>query len=356
MAKVKLCKECGVPLLVSKGQTWHSNGVITETKDPDHRMLFYESENLDSLFRGISAIIGMPIDRIVIESKRRVTREYLEKMIPAVVRKAIFILNPSLISLRMANIGKAMGYGDIQLVDMKRAFVRKEKEYLVMTIRKPYSFLFFRGDNLGGMEAASGRECKVESEKIGEDLYRLEIRIGTHPPELQERLKAKVYKLKPGNIEFERCTNCNIPLDVARCHWNLDDGIITDPHTGRRMALFGPGGIEAIFDDLEAELGETIPAAVIEAQKRYIKENFSSEYWNQKLPTMRQMLAARGLGLLTRLERDDQHFSLTIQNACIPLFMVGLAQGLYELITGKNSTSYEYSMSDDGVLDITIRA
>ncbi len=271
MAKVKTCKECGVPSLVSKGQTWHDNGVITEAKDAEHRMLLCESDNLEALFREIEKIIGLPIEKFIIESKRRVTKEYLEKMIPAPIRKIIYLFKPDLIAGRMAGIAKAYGYGNVELVEVRKTGITAD--YMVMTIEKPYSILFFRGDNLGGMEAASGRECTVETQSIGEDKYRLDIHVGMHPPELRERLKPRRHDYKPGDLKLERCRICGIPLDVAAYRWDLDAGTITTPRMGRRMALFGPNGLEAVFDDLEAELGESIPDSIIEAQRRYVREH-----------------------------------------------------------------------------------
>lgn len=60
------CRRCGAPYLVGKDLTWHENSVITQAKDPDHRMLFYQSENLEQLFQGVEEIVGVPIGDIVI--------------------------------------------------------------------------------------------------------------------------------------------------------------------------------------------------------------------------------------------------------------------------------------------------
>lgn len=43
MNKIKKCRQCGVPLGFSRSLVWHSNGVITQAKDPDHRFIFSES-------------------------------------------------------------------------------------------------------------------------------------------------------------------------------------------------------------------------------------------------------------------------------------------------------------------------
>jgi hypothetical protein len=351
VAEMKLCKECGVPSLVSKGQIWHDNGTVTEAKDPDHRMLLCESDNLEALFEGIEEIIGMPIEKIIIESKRRVTKEYLEKMIPAFARKLIYLFKPTLIAQRMADIGKAYGYGDIELVEIRRH--GGSADYLIMTIERPYSILFFRGDNLGGMEAASGRECKVDTEQIGEDKYRLNITVGTHPPELQERLQRKRHEAKPGDIALERCSTCGIPSDVAAYRWDLERGTITTPKMGRRMALFGPIGLETIFDDLEAELGESIPSSIIEAQRRYVRDNMGEE-WLKGRENFRRMCALRGLGNITGFEYDDRHITVTVQNHCVAYLMVGIVQGLFEIATGKEKTEHSWSVAEDGDLTITV--
>ncbi len=355
MSRIKVCKVCGVPLLVSNGQTWDNNGVIYETKDPEHRMIFYESDNLDRLFTGIEEIIGLPIGRIVVECKSRLTKEYLEKMIPAVVRKAIYLARPATIAKRMANIAKAYGYGDVRVEEIYRRF--GSEDYMVITVRNPYSFLFFQGDNLGGMEAATGRECTVESEKVSEDTYKIVVRIGVHPPELRERLHVKRYLLKPGSISMERCPACGIPKEVASFRWNLQDGIITDPETGRRMALYGNVGLEAVFKELESELGETIPDAVIEAQRRFVRETMSRKDWQEITPEgFKRMMAIRGLGMLTQMEIDEQHATVTIENSCIHLLMVGTLQGLYELITRKEDTVREWELKDNGDLTVSVRS
>lgn len=258
MAKIDLCEKRGVPLMVSKMQTWHENGVISEIKDPDHRMLFFKSENLDNVFRKIEEIIALSIERIVVEAQSRVTREYIEMLIPKAVRKIIYFLKPGAIVQKMAIMARTHGYGNVKIIEAKARrvpFFGPRDDHILMTVKRPYSIFRWTGDNLGGIEAVSGRECTVTKEKIAENASRLEMKIGAHPSELKERLAKRQYVVKPGNFKLERCPACGIPSDVARCRWNIEDGLIIDPDTGRRMAIFGPAGLEAAFDALEDELG-----------------------------------------------------------------------------------------------------
>jgi hypothetical protein len=359
MSKIAQCKECGVPVQVSKSQTWQTNGVISETKDPDHRMVFFESGNLQNVYRNIEAAIGVSIERIVVESQSRSTREYLEKLISPVVRKLLALFYQGLIATRMANIADLYGYGKMDVLEIKvqrLPFGDHKGDYMVMSVRKPYSIYRLTGDILGGMEASTGRACTASREDVDEDNYRFTMKAGSHPPELKERLGRKKYAQKNGNIELERCPSCGIPIGLARFKWDLENGIIADRDSGRRMAIFGPGAAEAAFEDLEAELGEAIPETVIDAQRQYVKASMKSEDYQNFTSELEEVLALRGLGMLTRFEAGDKLISVTIENACLHLWMVGIIQGLFELGIGKSSTTREWDLTTEGVLTVTVRA
>ncbi len=352
--KIKLCKKCGVPLRVSRSQVWHENGVITEKRSPDMRMIFYESEHLDYLFHLLEEIIGVPLEHIVVESKRRDVKEYTEGMIPGPLRRVVRYIGFKPIAGMLSRLGIAYGFGDIKLVESRRRFA--EDDYLVMTVRNPHSLLFFLGENLGAWEAIDGRESVIDYQEIGENTYRCTVRIGRHPMELQERLERRRYPFKPGDIHYERCSHCGVPLEIAEYRWNLEDGVIIDPRRNMRMALFSPTGFEAILDDLEAELGEAIPEAVIEAQRRNVKEHMQeSIYKGKEYLDFKRMLALNGLGYLSRFELSEEGLDVTIQNSCIQLLMVGMVQGIYELARGVEKSSCEWELVPDGDLNISVR-
>ncbi|MBN2168431.1 MAG: hypothetical protein JW738_04245 [Actinobacteria bacterium] len=354
MAGEKVCKECGVPKLIYKGLTWQNTGIIFETKDPEHRMFFAESENLEELFAEIENLIGTSIDKFVIEAKSRLTKEYLQNMIPAFVLKLLYMVKPTLIVKRMAAIAKAYGYGKVEFVDIKAH--KKEGDYLAMTIEHPYSIRFYQGDNLGGMEAGTGKECTTAVKETEDDKYLLEMWIGTHPPELKEHLRPTTYPITPGNVELERCPSCGVPLAVAEYNFDMDTGIISHPESGTRMAFYGPVGPDSVFLSLEQELGLSIAETIIEAQKRYWKRIPTARSWAVGEESLRQMLAIRGYGILTGFESDSDHYAVTIQNASAVYLMVGMTKGLFESVRNVDSSSHEWSVSEDGELSITIRS
>jgi len=372
MTKAELCAECGVPLLISRELNWESNGVISLARSPQNRMVLYESRIIDSLFKGIEELIGLPIEHIVIESRRREVRKYIENRFPAEVKQLFSYgdqkspegglekagRSPGLeaakkVTMEVIDIGRIYGYGDSRPGDEWE--LGGEYPWRTSIIRHPYSLPFWAGEALGSIEAFEGNEQWVKYEETGDDTYRMITYPGSHPIELKERLKRKRFDFKPGDIAFERCSRCGVPVEIARYVWNLEEGTIADPDLERRMAIYTPSSLEAVLDDLEAELGESIPELVIEAQRRFVKSRVSGENWNRSGTTFNRLTALRGLGNITNFDADEYHLSLNIENPCLHLLLVGMAKALYELAVNRKISSHEWALEAGGELVITIR-
>ena len=241
-------------------------------------MVFYYTETIDELFHGIQELIEIPINNIIIESRRREVRRYIEGMFPREITELLkigitnipdFLERGKRYNLQVDMIAKLYGYGDFHPSEdweNNHPYPWRSQIY-----RNPYSLLFGMADTLGTVEAIEGTDLWVENEKLSDNSYRITALEGEHPLELQKRLRRRRYNFKPGDLSFQRCSSCDTPMEISRCHWDLNEGIISDPSNGRRMALFGSAAMDAIFDDLEAELGKTIPDLSIEAQRRLVK-------------------------------------------------------------------------------------
>jgi hypothetical protein len=370
---IERCEECGVPAMVSTGLKWENNGVISLAASPLNRMVFFESEAIDRMFAGLEELILIPIEHIVIESRCRETKRYIERAFPPEVRRIIDSTESSLeqriakmspeeketlyatmrvITQSIIDIARNYGYGDQRLSELWESGA--DYPWRVQLIKDPYSTLFIAADNLGSVEAFEGTEMRVGYERTGEDTYRTEVYPGAHSIELKERLKRRRYDFKPGDIAYELCPECGIPQAICGRVWDLDRGSITDTETGRRMAIFGPFSVDSICDDLEAELGDAIPRAVIESTRRYIRDAWSLDQWNRDGLTFQQMIAVRGLGNLVRFEGDRGHLEMTIENSCLHLPMAGAVQALVEMAYRVESSSIEWELAEDGDLDLTI--
>ncbi|MDI6830360.1 MAG: hypothetical protein QME88_03390 [Actinomycetota bacterium] len=374
MADVERCARCGVPLMISRELEWGNNGVITLKRSPANRMILYESRVIDNLFRGIEELIGLPIEHIVIESRRREVKKYIQRSLPPEVREMIASARDAYkegitgrdpagekvlreitrtITREIIEIGRIYGYGDSRPGDtweMGDPFPWRSN-----VVRNPYSVPFWAADALGSNEAVEGIDQWVRYERLDEDTYLFVTYPAGHPLELKERLKRRRYSFKPGEIVFERCEGCGLPAELARYEWKPEQGIINDPDYGWRMAIYGPSALEVVLEDLQAELGEEVPAAVIEAERRFVKERARRRDWRRGRTTFNRLSALRGMGNVTRFEADEKHLSLTIENACLPLLMVGMAQAIYELALNRESSRYEYHFADDGDLSIEVR-
>lgn len=362
MAEVPTCKFCGVPLFISQALHWEDNGVISLPSAPGERMVFYYTETIDGLFQGIQELIRIPINNIIVESRRREVRRYIEGMFPRDITEMLqsgrrdvpdFLERGKRYNLQVDMIAKLYGYGDFHPSDdweNDHPFPWRSQIY-----RNPYSLLFGMADALGTIEAIEGIDLWVESEKLGDNAYRITALEGEHPLELRKRLRRRRYTFKPGDLSFQRCSSCDTPMEISRYHWDLKEGTISDPSSGRRMALFGSAAMDAVFDDLESELGKTIPELTIEAQRRLVKSYVGGENWQRSGWTFKSMVALQGLGNLTRFTADRQGLELTIQNSCLHLPMIGFTQATVELVLGAESSNCDWGLSPDGDLSIVVK-
>jgi hypothetical protein len=366
------CGECGTPLLVSREFDWKDNGIISLKRSPQNRVALFESRIIDNLFKGIEELIGMNVEHIVIESRRREVKRYIEKSFPAWMIKPLIALNENCsdvfiakhvirvlrnvigksITRKVLDVGRVYGYGDVEMGPLWGE--GDQHPWRVNIIHNPHSVLFFAAEALASVEAFEDRERWVRYENTGEDTYEYTAYPMEHPVELKDRLKRRRYEFKPGDIAFERCPQCGIPLEVARLEWDLDRGIIHDPESGRRMAIIGPFSMDSVLYDLEAELGPSIPEVVVEAERKYVKTRIEGGHWRHGSSTFNRMAAIRGVGNITRFEVDENQLHVNIQNSCIPLLVLGLAQAIYETALGEDSSTYEWRLEEDGDFEFTV--
>lgn len=349
MSGIRTCKTCGVPLQFGRGHNWNGDGTLTQKRDPDHRVILFDSDGLDALFSNIEGLIGIPIEKIVVESKARATRDYISKMLRGARGAIARLVGLGRIITRVVEQGKVMGYGDIEV----KEFSWKDN-YMYIDIANPYSLPLFCGDIKGAIEAVRKVPGTISYEEIGPDRYLVKMYEAPHAPELEERLMVKTPSGKPGDIEYDKCPGCGTPMEVTHFKWDMDKGTITDPETGLRLALFGPNGLQAIFDELEKELGEEIPAAIVKAQKMHADSGITLSKEQMTPERFRKWLGIHGLGNMVSFDPLDDGLSIRIENPAIPLILTGTAQSLYESFTGTEShLKWEVTGSGDLIINLT---
>jgi hypothetical protein len=173
MSETPLCPECGVPTQFINNHLWLNGGIVVQSGDQEHRMVMVECDNLDPLFKEIEEIIGVSIERIVIETKRRATRDYLNRIIPDDVKKLVQSKQMDVVPLVEAvNVtGHVLGYGDSRLADIR--YENEPEDYVIEQIDEPYSLLLWCGDLAGSSEAVTSRDHDVSYRKLSPGLLEI---------------------------------------------------------------------------------------------------------------------------------------------------------------------------------------
>ncbi|MBC7247221.1 MAG: hypothetical protein H5T73_05530 [Actinobacteria bacterium] len=355
MKGVERCPEGGVPRQFADNHVWAGGGFIVQSSDTSHRMALIESDNLDVLFKGIEDILGLPIERIVIETKRRATRQYIDRLVPDEIKEKAINKELDMQILIDANnaVARIMGYGDVSPVGYR--YERDDDDYLRQRVREPYSVPLWCGDMTGAVEAITRRDNDVKYEFLAEDTIEILCIPCEHPPQFQGRLRLREYHLHEGDVELERCAGCGGPAALSAFRWYPERGVIRDEVTGRRVAMLGPSYLEAVFDELERELGEEIPLVVVEAQRRFVKSGFFGASEIESEEQFRKLLALRGLGNLRSLQVGRNKLRMVMENTAMYLMLVGLMQGYFETVVGGESRA-EWEFSEEGELTLEIHA
>jgi hypothetical protein len=354
MLDVSACPECGIPSSFSAGQAWLDNGDIVQRNNGSARMGFIECENLDPLFVNIGDIIGFPIEEIIINITARACALYMEQLIPREMRELARArdLELGFLIKSISNYCHVLGYGKYDFVAFR--YEGDKDDYYQQRILKPFSVPEAAGCMAGVLSSVVGGEHFVSYEEVSPSLYEFTTGWTEYPEVLKSKLRVSVYEHRDGDVELERCASCGCPKALSEFRWLMDEGIIANGRTGRRMAILGAELLDNVFEALESELGETIPAVVIEAQRRFTKTGFYSIEQVKSEEEFRNQLALRGLGNVRMIRMGTRGLRMRIDNAAAYLMTVGMAQGLFEMALDVDShVDWEFSKQGDLLVEVT---
>ncbi len=348
-----MCEECNAPLVFTGEHIWLNNGDIVQKRDERHRIVFIESENLDPLFKGIEGIIGMPVENIIINCVRRSLLTYMRLFVSDEVREKVRKGEISLKAMDdgFRNMAIPSGFGKYEFMDMR--YEGDDEDHFTVSVSEPYSLPMCVAGHNAAMEAILGYDHGVVYSELEPDLYSITAFPSPHPEEFKGRLTMELYNHRDGDFELERCATCGGPKPLSWHRWYLNRGIILNERNRRRLTLMSPSEMDPIFVELEEELGETIPGVVVEAQRRFTRTGFYSMDDVATEGDFRTELALRGLGNLRELEIRRRGVHMYIENACLPLLVVGMMQGVFEMAFDLDS-NVEWVFSEESNLEVQI--
>jgi hypothetical protein len=352
---LELCPECGVPKIATTEHLWSNNGDIVHSRAQSTHIIFLETENLDPLFHGIERIIGLPIEQMVITSSRRAYRIYLNAFVPELIREKIqrkeIDYGPYDAAFRA--VAGLNGCGCYE--EVSHRYEQDEDDYDTVTISEPFYVPMTVSAHLGAIECLTGVEQGYKCEEVSNDMYKITSFPSPHLEEFRERLWFQPYQHRDGDLELERCATCGGPKALAGYQWFPDRGVIINKTTRRRMSVSGNALMEPVFLELEEELGDTIPRAVVEAQRIFTKGGFYTFDDITDEGDFRTQLALRGLGNLKELTMHRKGMRMRIDNVALPLIVMGLAQGFFEMGFSIDSTDVDWELSEDETLEMEVK-
>jgi len=352
---IGFCPECHVPDTFVQAHEWLNNGDIVQRASHENRLAFFECENFDPLFENIGEIIGVSIEHLIINITARAFERYLEQIITPEIREMIQSkkIDTNIIVKMIANLAQIAGHGKYEWIGYR--YENDADDFAKQRVTEPFSVILAAGGFAGAIAASVGGEHGVTYEEVEPGVYELTTGWSKYPAVLKEKLRLGRYVHKDGQIELERCGTCGGPKKLSEFQWLLDRGIIVNRQTGRRMAMLGPAMLDTIFTALEAEIDETIPQVVVEAQRRFVKTGFYPLDILKSEEELRTNLALRGLGNLRHLDYGQERIRLRVDNTCLHLLFIGMVQGTFELTSGKES-KLEWERSKEGDLEMEVTA
>jgi hypothetical protein len=351
--QVSLCEECRVPEPFYEGQKWLDNGDIVQAANPGARLGFIECENLDPLFRNISMIIGVPIDHLVTNITARGTKLYMDSLIPKEIKDLVQsrVLPLDIFSDSISTYCEVVGFGKYEFIDYR--YEKDEDDYSRLRILHPFSVPEAAGAYAGAVSAVVGGEHEISYLEVAPGTWEFTSHWTEYPEVLKEKIKLREYRRSGGDIELEHCRSCGSPKAFSEYHWYLEKGVIVNGYTGRRMTVLGFEMLDAVFDALENELGDTIPRVVVEAQRQFVKTGFYSIEQVASEGELRTQLALRGLGNLREIKMGTEGMSVRIDNVACHLMLTGIVQGLFEMALDVES-DVDWEVSENGDLQVEV--
>ena len=105
--------------MYSRGHVWNDNGTIVQRRNANNRLCLYEAEGLRKLIANIEELVGMPVDRIIVEGKRKASLQYLRDAFPDFKLKMARMLR-SRVYGSLSDMGAVFGFGRYELLDFRR--------------------------------------------------------------------------------------------------------------------------------------------------------------------------------------------------------------------------------------------
>jgi hypothetical protein len=351
---ISSCKRCDTPLAFGKFIMWTGGGTIAAEKAPDLRLFFIEVDELLNLLSYLSELLGVPIDNILIQSERAIGQELVAMSLPGALTRFtrstpdIFhrLFFAKLAVKHMAGYARAMGYGSVTIIEYEG------KRRSLVRVRNPHCLPLIIGDCVGAFQEVLGVNTAVTWKKENGTTL-IEFRQTDEKP---YQVPINRADFMPGEVDFKRCPACGVPLSVSdNFEWDMLNGIITNRRSAYREVFLSVEGINAIFAEMEKELGDEVPLMVAQRQAELMRERMSKRNLEEEggIWGLFEELKLRGMGNPVEVEEAGKQLKVKVENPFNDALVAGRIAGYYEAVE-KIKSRVTWVSSDEGYLVIGI--
>ncbi|MEW6553120.1 MAG: hypothetical protein AB1384_02400 [Actinomycetota bacterium] len=309
---LRACKECGVPMAISRNHIWEEHGRIM-SRDNSQRLVIVESKLIGGILERVSEKVESGMEKTFIHAKAFDASHYTRSLMVGWKRlAAAYPLSRKSYYQLMCLQARILGMGDARLLHYERG---KKAE---VACTHCYNKTFFAGDILGAAYTGENREADIAvSEKDGEILYSLTF-LDNEDFEAIDDYSFNWEVPLPGYINFKRCKRCGIPFSVSFFSWDIDRGLMVDTYNGEPVTLINVAGINLVHAELKAKHGDWVDGFLAAEIKEMVDGILPALEWKRRRPEERIrdlfFLAYRGMGNPIFTEPIEDGIRVRIEN------------------------------------------
>lgn len=353
------CGKCGFPYLVSLVNRWNSDGTMTQRLRRSYRIVIFPTEFLHGLFSNIEARLGLSIEHLAFEAQLNAS-------------KMLFLSVPGSRLLSRPAFAKRICVDQFNRLAMLTGMgLSKTIEYEpgrigIARMTNPFQLQLMAANVVGAFEFLERCPFEYSWEEESSNVFVITVRPSPDKPEIAERLKLEFPPRLPGDLKFDRCPRCHVPLAVTYLKWKENEGTIIDTRTGARFMVSDGHMFNAVFRELEKELGEEVNLMLVDAQRewtaRHVEllglspgdEALDGDELKGAYRRYLDTLPAYGQGNPVNLELLSPGVRVEILNPYQKFILAGTLQGLYEALE-KTGSAVEWKERIPGAVTYTVR-
>ncbi|MBN2026448.1 MAG: hypothetical protein JW854_06810 [Actinobacteria bacterium] len=351
------CKACGVPKTIGKTHVWR-DGCIVDKASGRVALCIYEVYNHNTFVEEMGKQLGFSLDPIIYNASVHASRSVITDMLvphPTLGKLAFSAPFYRMVEGLMCGIFKSIGTGCIDLC------VHKKSEYARAYIDYPFNLIQCLAIVAGALQAVDGTRYTYRIVK-SEDVTEVDFYPSSRKAEIEdvfERLSGAELTPRESSAaaSFESCPKCGVPRELGELlSFDLPRGVIVKRQGGERVILGGIGSFNAMFRELERELGDSVDHISCGIEKESTKRNLveaglAGKAWGEG--ELRDYLALYGTGMLQKMEQDGEKLTLTMANVYVPSLVAGRLAGIWENWHQKECDN-DFSV-ENNVLSMTVQ-